>query len=216
MTVNPAKGESANHIYRAIRAQVIESDHGGRFRPGAIAARMGVSSTAVREALNRLVIEGLVVRAGRRGFIAMTMSETDVFALYTLTNTSLGNGLRTLTPPAQRSMYTSAPIATALNELRRIEVVDYASIAKWTGEIFSSIATLSKDKKVIRSINVTNDRLVHVRILECKHVSDVRRELVRFCELLLAGQPDPLAVAINTYHERRARLLPHLIESSLR
>ena len=213
MTGKPAKGDSASRIYQAIRAQVIESHQGGRFRPSSIAARMGVSPIAVREALNRLVTEGLVVRAGRRGFIAITLSENAVFALYTLTNTSLTDGLRTLTPLAQRSMFMYAPIATVLSRLRRTEIVDYGSIAACTGEIFSAIATLTKNRKAIHSIKVTNDRLLHVRTVECQHLPNVHSELVRVCELLLAGQREPLITSINAYHDRRTSLLPALMES---
>lgn len=77
---------SAVRVHRALRAEIIE----GVLAPGASlteteqAARLGVSRTPVREALARLVAEGLVTERGPRTLVVSSIDADDVIALFTL------------------------------------------------------------------------------------------------------------------------------------
>ena len=81
------RGESsAARAHRTLRADIID----GSLPPGTAlteteqAARLGVSRTPVREALARLVADGLVTERGPRSLVVSRIDADDVRALFTL------------------------------------------------------------------------------------------------------------------------------------
>lgn len=81
-TIKP-EGHRSTAVYDTIREMAIEY----RFRPdekineAELAKRLGVSRTPVREALNRLLNEGLIHFHKNRGFHCRSLSATDLFFL---------------------------------------------------------------------------------------------------------------------------------------
>lgn len=80
---NPGLGEA---VYQAIREAILD----GRFQPGdhlveaAIASQLNVSRATVRDAIQSLTHEGLVVSVPRRGASVRRLSPHDVWEIYTL------------------------------------------------------------------------------------------------------------------------------------
>jgi DNA-binding GntR family transcriptional regulator len=74
----------ADKVYALLRQDIAS----GRFRPGerilekALAHRLGISRTPIREALIRLEIEGVVVCTSRRSYNVRTLSVADVRDIY--------------------------------------------------------------------------------------------------------------------------------------
>ena len=74
----------ADKVYALLRQDIAS----GRFRPGerilekALAHRLGISRTPIREALIRLEIEGVVVCTSRRSYNVRTLSVADVREIY--------------------------------------------------------------------------------------------------------------------------------------
>lgn len=74
----------ADKVYALLRQDIA----GGQFRPGerilekALAHRLGISRTPIREALIRLEIEGVVVCTSRRSYNVRTLSVADVREIY--------------------------------------------------------------------------------------------------------------------------------------
>jgi DNA-binding GntR family transcriptional regulator len=70
----------ATHLYDQLRSDLL----GGELEPGsklaieALAERYDTSATPLREALNRLVSDGLVERREQRGFVVAAISEQDL------------------------------------------------------------------------------------------------------------------------------------------
>src|SRR5579875_207658 len=83
MTPRPASAQLSGQIYEHLKADIAAL----RLKPGdplqelELAARYGGSRTPVREALGRLLQEGLVMRAGR-GYAVTTFAPEDVRQLY--------------------------------------------------------------------------------------------------------------------------------------
>jgi DNA-binding GntR family transcriptional regulator len=77
------------HIYNELRAELISCalKPGERLRTSELSTRFSVSLSGVREALSRLVSEGLVLADPQRGFRAAAMSRED---LLNLTETAMG------------------------------------------------------------------------------------------------------------------------------
>lgn len=208
----------SDRVYQAVKASVIacEFAQGKRIYLEPIARQLGVSTTPVREALNRLAAEGLVVKAERKGFIARTLSEVKLKGYYSITRILLTHELEILKPEVSSNLPEHQPIAGALNKLTQHRPSDAKKLVARTNEIFTHIAALNENPGVINLIDAANDHLYYIRTLECQHIEDVQSELTRLCELFLAGHRKMLIAAIDTYHDRRLALLPTLLDVSRR
>jgi DNA-binding GntR family transcriptional regulator len=86
----------ADKVYTILRQDVAA----GRFRPGArilekaLASRLGISRTPIREALIRLEIEGVVVCTSRRSYNVRTLTVADVGEIYETLGILEGAGAR--------------------------------------------------------------------------------------------------------------------------
>lgn len=210
-----ASNAAGERVYEAIKARVIayEFPQGERIYLDPIAAQLGVSTTPVREALNRLAAKNLVIKAPRKGFIAMTLSQDNLLGHYELIRILLTHEVEMLDSETRRNLSRYEPIAALLNKLRRPRQPDVGTLARYTAEIFVHIGSLRKNALVIQCIEIANDHLYYIRTIECQHLDDVQGELIRFCELLLAGQCAELISAIDAYHDRRVALLPELMKT---
>jgi hypothetical protein len=103
-----------------------------------------------------------------------------------------------------------------LFRLNRRVLSDANTLAAYTGEIFSHVASLSGNTHVIRSIGRANDHLYYIRTIECRHLNNVQDELRLICELLLAGNRQELLRTIHRYHDKRTEILPTLLELATR
>jgi DNA-binding GntR family transcriptional regulator len=80
LPASAASATRATSVFDALRADIV----GGCFEPGgklaieALAERYGASATPLREALNRLVADGLVERREQRGFAVAPISAADL------------------------------------------------------------------------------------------------------------------------------------------
>lgn len=211
------KGEShaaGERVYETIKARVIayEFPQGQRIYLEPIAEQLGVSTTPVREALNRLAAQNLVIKAPRKGFIAMKLTEANLLGHYELIRILLSHEVTMLDSETRRNLPRYEPIAHVLNKLKRPRQPDVVTLARYTAEIFAHIGRLRENSMVMHSIETANDHLYYIRTIECQHLDDVHGELIEFCELLLAGRCEALISAIDEYHDRRAALLPELMK----
>ena len=214
MDRNSANKAAGNRVYQAIKASIIAYDfpQGRRIYLEPIADDLGVSTTPVREALNRLAAEDLVIKAPRKGFIAISLSADNLLGHYELTRLLLAHELGGLDAAARRKLPEFEPIARVLYKLNRRARSNVNILAAYTGEIFSLIASLGENAEVISSIGRANDHLYYIRTVECHFLQNVHSELVLLCELLLAGHCEKLLQAIHSYHDTRIESLPALLE----
>lgn len=83
----PAEQQSsAERVYRQVRAMAVryELRPGERVNEVELARRLGSGRTPLREALNRLLAEGLLASAPDRGFVARSLDPREVFEQYQL------------------------------------------------------------------------------------------------------------------------------------
>jgi DNA-binding GntR family transcriptional regulator len=218
MDRRPAKSAAGDRVYDAIKAAVITRafPEGQRIYLEPLADALGVSTTPVREALNRLAAEDLVIKAPRKGFIATTLSVPSLKGYYEFTRLLLSRELEGLDAAARRKLPEFEPIAVVLYKLNRRVLSDADTLAAYTGEVFLTIASSGENEQVVSSISRANDHLFYIRMLECRHMKNVQDELKRFCELLLAGRCDDLVREIHGYHDKRVEILPTLLEAARR
>jgi DNA-binding GntR family transcriptional regulator len=208
------KHAAGDRVYQGIKARVIAYDfpQGRRIYLQPLADSLGVSTTPVREALNRLAAEDLVIKAPRKGFIAMSLSKDNLRYYYELTRLLLAKELEDLDTGARRKLPEFEPIAGVLCRLNRRALHDVATLAAYTGEVFSHIASLGGNAQVIRSIGHANDHLYYIRTVECRHLENVQKELRLLCDLLLAGRSEDLLQAVHSYYDQRIQMLSTLLD----
>jgi len=213
MQLRPPYRASGDRVYQAIKARLVAYDfpQGERIYLEPVAESLGVSTTPVREAMNRLAERNLVIKAPQKGFFAMTLSEENLLGHYELTRLLLEHELRALGPEAHGRLSSYEPIAVCLNRLQRRPHADATALARYTGEIFAAISCLRQSSSAALAIEAANDHLYFIRTVECRYIGNVRSDLIYFCECLLANRRDPLTAALNAYHDRRVTLLPTLI-----
>jgi DNA-binding GntR family transcriptional regulator len=205
---------AGDRVYRAIKARVITYafPQGKRIYLQPLADALGVSTTPVREALNRLAAEDLVIKAPRKGFVALGLSGDNLLDYYDLTRLLLAKELHGLDIDTRRKLHEFEPVAVLLYKLNRRALSDPNTLATYTGEVFAEIASLGDNEHVVQSIRHANDHLHFIRTIECQHLEDVQRELIRLCELVLAGRCEELLRAIHVYHDKRVQVLSTLLE----
>ena len=207
--------DDGDWLYHAVKARVVAYEYppGKRIYLQKIANDLRISTWPVRQVFDRLAAQGLVVKAPRKGFFALNPTDEDVLGYYHITRHFLSLGLVTLDEKHRQNLSKCEPIARVLKKLDSRVVTDGKRLAAYTGEIFASLATLTRQSAVVFAINRTNDHLFYIRTLEYQRLEGVQSELMCFCELTLAANCDELITAIREYHERRTALLPKLLES---
>lgn len=201
-------------VYRAIKERVVDFDfaQGERIYIESIAAQLGVSTWQVRRVFDHLAVEGLVVRAPKKGFYALTLNEDDLIEHYQITRHILQLGLETLKPETVQTMPDYAPVGGLVAKLNQPSATDVDFLANFTGKVFANIIKITKRSPLVTAISRENDHLRYVRTLECQRFEDVQRELSCFCDLFLAAEREELVLAIRDYHSRRLEILPELLK----
>ena len=209
-----AKETAGDRVYYAVKASAIayEFRQGRRIYMEPIAERLGVSTTPVREALNRLAAEGLVIKAPRKGFIALTLNAEKLLGHYELTKLLLMHELEALDQRARGRLSRYEPIANILFKLNRSQISNAGTLAGYTGLIFRELASLGGNRHVIRSIDRANDHLYYIRTIECTQFQDIRAQLIGMCEMLLGCHCEELLKTLERYHDTRMELLPDMLE----
>ncbi|MEM8817694.1 MAG: GntR family transcriptional regulator [Pseudomonadota bacterium] len=218
MGSNTAKATAGDRVYYAIKASVIayEFAQGQRIYLEPIAESLGVSTTPVREALNRLAAEGLVIKAPRKGFIALTLNAKTLLGHYELTKLLLVHELEGIDGEARKRLPECEPVADTLYKLNRSAISSPVTLAVYTGRVFRQFASLGGNSHVIRSIERANDHLHYIRTVECRHLQNIHGQLVLMCELLLGSRCEELLETIESYHDTRIELLPDLLDLARR
>jgi DNA-binding GntR family transcriptional regulator len=183
-------------IYRAIRRDLFEGTLPLRARLDiqAIGDRHMASTTPVREAMHRLIGEGLLEHHPDGGIRVFVPDES---------------ALRDLYAWSSHLLLTIVRVARAAILRRQIERVAARYLAGDRGApqlaatLFESMALATDSQEILSQVTRTNERLHFARVAESLVLSDADRELNR---ILRNGRLDLKRITrirIAGYHERR-------------
>jgi DNA-binding GntR family transcriptional regulator len=171
-------------VHRLLRAQIVE----GKFAPGSrlpdvqLAAELGVSRTPVREALLRLVREGLVENDPNRGFFVAPLSRQEVLETYPIVWTLECLALQSCGPPTREQIQAlrqiNAEMATVAADALRRQELDL----RWHQTLLESCAN-ERLKELLAGLKQV------VRRYECVYMRDpalVERSVRDHAEILEA------------------------------
>jgi DNA-binding GntR family transcriptional regulator len=170
----------------------------GAFEAGApvltteLAARFKISATPIREALSRLVGEGLLIERRGCGFFALTFGVGEIEELYRLHEAYVGLALQGPPQPHERSInLTSSPdqeISACRADTERF----------WRGVVRSPDGCV-----LARAHRVLTNQLAVPRLVEERVFPDWREELRAVDAAQALGDRKALVSLSQAYHARR-------------
>jgi len=196
---------TSERVYAGLRRAVV----GGRYPPGAtvnvhaIADEFGTSIAPVRDAMHRLMGEGLIESHPGGGFHVPTLSEDNLRDLYVWHGQVLRLAIKHRSSPS-----ISIDMSTILDAL---DPADTHAIADATTELFSRLANRSRNGQHALAVQRVADRLYATRLRETV-IRDRVGELRAVWAVTASGRESAIRDAIWAYHRRRLRRVPALIK----
>ncbi len=169
-------------IYLALREAIL----GGRFRPGEalrqenLATEFDSSRVPVREALNRLEAEGLVMLRPRRGFVVASLDLDEVIEIFQLRMVLEDHAGFLATE--KRTAADVAEVRKLLDILEAIEIDNSSNIARWAAcnrQFHTRLFESSHCRHVCGVINMLRDkveRYVRVEVAMTGHLDRAQIE----------------------------------------
>jgi DNA-binding GntR family transcriptional regulator len=167
--------------------------------PNALARDLSISTTPVLYALYRLVGEGSIGERGREGFYIPPITSAALHDLYDWMQRLLLIACDIAAVPARTAGPEAGP------HLRDADVV----LA--TRDLFEAIALAASHSYLYFAVRQANDRLGPIRRVAQTVIPDADGELDELDRFWRAGRRTALKTALVAYHQRRQRLVPHII-----
>jgi DNA-binding GntR family transcriptional regulator len=153
-------------VYRQLKAMAVDFRlrPGERLNEGVLARDLGTSRTPLREALNRLVAEGMVTLQPGRGFCCRGLDAETVFDLYELravlecAAVGLACARATDADIAGLKVTLAAQADTAGKTVREVTAGDEA--------FHVAIAELSGNGELVRQLSGINERIRYIRWID--------------------------------------------------
>lgn len=187
-------GVTFERVYLTLKAELGSGRFGAgeHLEPSALSADLNASITPVRDALHRLVGEGLVEAPRGDGFRTPLLTEIGLRHLYRWNGILLELAARA--PGAQ----------TALSD--QTELLDR------TEALFLAIARRSSNPEHAAAVMRLSERLRPMRRIEADLLADAQDEIDALCALLRDDATGPLRRALAAYHRKRERLAAEIVE----
>jgi DNA-binding GntR family transcriptional regulator len=192
-------GPTFERVYLALKRQLREGTRapGSPLEPALIGDELGSSFTPVRDALHRLVGEGMVDNPQHNGFAVPHPTEQALRDLYAWNGQLLAMILRQLAKRA--GAIDATPEDTPSDTLAAVEA------------LFRAIAGASGNREQIRAIAQLNDRLAPYRRAEHKLFTDAENEIADLRRLIGSAEINSSIRAIAGYHKRRVAAAPQVL-----
>lgn len=191
-------GATFERVYLALKRQLREGTRppGTPLEPTAIGDELGTSFTPVRDALHRLVGEGLVDTPRHNGFAVPHPTEQALRDLYAWN----GEVLAMLVSRAKHELVSDAGLGG-----------EYAaSPHEKVAAMFGAIAASSGNREHVRAVAQLNDRLAPYRLVEPRALPQYEEEAAALMALN-SSSPSVTARMIARYHRRRMLAAPHIL-----
>ena len=162
--------DSAEQIYERVKtmAMTFEIRPGQRVNEVEIAKSLNVSRTPLREALNRLMVEGFLTRAPNRGFIGRPLDAKQVFDLYEL---------RRALEASIAAIACERATDDELLELERFvksskdrtEDTNASSLLALDEQFHERVARLTRNEEMVRALKSINARIHYFRWIDMQN-----------------------------------------------
>lgn len=190
-------GPSFERVYTELKRQLRAGTRppGTPLEPTAIGDELGTSFTPVRDALHRLVGEGLVENPKHNGFSVPHPTEQALRDLYNWNGEVVAVVTSRIRPDA------GALLSAAESDDPELSASGF----------FTALAAASGNREHIRTIQQLNDRLAPYRHTEAAILSDLDQEVRAIIEMGAKQNRAGLVRALSRYHKRRISIVPEIL-----
>lgn len=187
---------------------------GERINEAELAHRLSVSRTPLREALNRLVIEGIVASKANRGFYIPHLEVDEIFALYEFRCALEAAAVRLACQRATRD---------ALLELERFVRASAEAdddglgvhFLKLDEEFHERLTRLSGNNEFLRALRNVNSRIHFVRWIDIQHGgrTQTQKEHLRIVRAIKGKDATKAVELIENHISRRLSQIIDVIKA---
>jgi DNA-binding GntR family transcriptional regulator len=155
---------AAERAYRTLRSQAIQFDlkPGERLLEVDLARRMRMSRAPVREAMNRLVAEGLLDFVPNHGFSCRKLSATEITQLYQVRADLEAGGIVELMGRANRAAL-EVLAHSCKDAIARFETLSVEEFVAHDEDFHLQLAAMGGNKERVRMLEHINARIQFVR-----------------------------------------------------
>jgi DNA-binding GntR family transcriptional regulator len=205
--MRPARG--AEHIYDRLKAMAITF----AIRPDTrvneveLSKALNVSRTPLREALNRLMVEGFLTRAPNKGFTGRSLDAKQIYDLY-----ELRRALEAWVVRIACERATDEELAAledfVKNSIKRRERTDAVELLELDEQFHERIAELTRNQEMVRALKAINARIHFVRWLDMKR-RYTQQDHLRIVRALRARDASK---AVSLVEEHISRRLDQIVD----
>ena len=189
------KGNAVSHAYRKLSQHLLDGEvpPGDRLNESDLSRRFDVSRTPLREALNRLVGEGVVHQRAGEGFRRSSPGRTELAALRTTRHALLTIALHQACSPTRAEALRRA-VAGWMAEERRLRPLPAPRL--WQRRLLRA-AAVSGNGALVRQIHRLNRQLAAHDAETLPGDESVMRVPVAVMMALVWSRPDALSEALS-------------------
>lgn len=203
-------------VYTIIKQRVIQCDfpEGERLNIEQVAEELRVSTTPVREILNHLVAEELIVKLPRMGFFMKNFSEPEIHDLYELNLVLLDWALGVIIERRSAGIKNSEdPSVRSLSEDEQLEPGTAGWAVVIAANLFADLAYQSGNKAISDRVSNINDRLHYIRLREFELYQPAVAEIISMLQYYREGNFVGLRQQLRNYHDNCASRLSDMLKN---
>jgi len=150
----------SDKVYEALKKKILERElkPGDKVQVDEVAHQLGVSRTPVKDALNRLALEGLIDKVARRGTFVSTMSAQDVDELFDLRLLMESYAAEKVLEKDKANSFL-ADIRQCMANIDRIaqdDDPDYDAYLAWNRDLHLSLIKLADNNRLLQMYESLN------------------------------------------------------------
>jgi len=150
----------SDKVYEALKKKILERElkPGDKVQVDEVAHQLGVSRTPVKDALNRLALEGLIDKVARRGTFVSTMSAQDVDELFDLRLLMESYAAEKILEKDKANSFL-ADIRQCMANIDRIaqdDDPDYDAYLAWNRDLHLSLIKLADNNRLLQMYESLN------------------------------------------------------------
>lgn len=199
--VRPARG--AEHIYERLKSMAVTF----AIRPDTrvneveLSKALNVSRTPLREALNRLMVEGFLTRAPNKGFIGRSLDAKQIYDLYELRQALETCVVRIACERASDEELVKLEefVKTSIKRRERADAVNLLALDE---QFHERIAELTRNREMVLALKAINARIHFVRWLDMKR-QYTQQDHLRIVRALRARDASKAASLMEEHISRR-------------
>lgn len=205
-------------IYDQVKTMAVEFvfKPGDRINEGALARKLGVSRTPLREVLNRLSAEKLFTFVHGEGFYCRTLEPKEIFDLYECRNAIECAAIRLACQRASEEELHQ--LAEDLDKYgMSIKNLTIAQACKRDEAFHLGIAKLSQNNVLVNQLQSINERIRYVRWISMSQgkAKKTKGEHQQMVEALLGRKPEEAVIIMTQHIDRRMEQIVDVVGAGL-